>query len=603
MASAAATNSSTSQAGRQQYDALIVFMKTANAEAGLLWIPRLAVPRKYCPRGLRPYKLGQWIVFCENGGDGGDNVMLPQTQPAPLPYETQLFESNGPERNVFVQVKVPIVYFSAAANRQQQQQMVVHSPGFGRVGYFEANQLTPDTLYYAWIAFMAHLPVGDWQQLLMELNVQWVVVTVRQQPLSQQEMLNAHTLYQFELVKGIVVNVCHEGNNDENSVPLQRAEEQQQQQQQQTTTTITKFWHPAHKQCIFRRVNKSKTDQRTAAEFAIGDWCCFMLAENWSNESCAVSPFPIETPHGISIINTAPLTAKISDEFIAFDPMEDCVRVPDWFGTFPAVAAVILQEIRQFFQHKQQRGTRPERQPHAYLYVVFNVPENVWNAIYFDDECRDQGTSSSQAAQQHKQQEEQEQQHQTLQRLPIGVDLRITKHYGSRGKDNTNTRTPRNFARKLEPIVNTNLHGVVVALAKNDAGFFIYSPQYPEQDIFLPRSRTKGDIKHGSWLCFDVRENGNKLFVSRYELDNRTPFDTTPTGNTVQLKLNAFVPRIWRPGRSDFVSILKTEFVSQAVDVAQLIGREYAGQQVRVLIERIRNSASGFAWHVRKVFD
>ena len=80
----------------------VLVFKASNGDTGLLWFPK-DCRQKHCQTGLALYQLGQWLLYDVSS----DKIVRPlEGNP---PYETRLYRTDTPQRDVFVEV-IFIIY-------------------------------------------------------------------------------------------------------------------------------------------------------------------------------------------------------------------------------------------------------------------------------------------------------------------------------------------------------------------------------------------------------------------------------------------------------------------------------------------------------------
>nr|CAD2124528.1 unnamed protein product [Meloidogyne enterolobii] len=341
----------------------VLVFKASNGDTGLLWFPS-DCRQKHCQTGLALFQLGQWLIY-----DRINDIIVRPLEGMP-PYETRLYRTESLQRDAFVEIRVPLVFFSDRVFNQ----IVAYAPGFGRVGSFfkqDAN-LKMDCLYHAWIAFFGLYRDPNLLTLMNTFNVQWLL-TFLAEPFSTNEMVSASKSgIELNLVNGIVINL--DSFNDSSGSDSGNDNQENGDEEPQHHKIVT-FWTPwLHSICKY----KYDKTAHTKLDFLIGHWFKFMPAANWSNTGVAVSPFAVQAPKGLSVIRRNPLQLRISHALYNLDqdPAVYIVRVPDWLG--------VLQSGREFITSlRRARQSRPNFAPR--LIVELN---DVYNWVLRDFDGR-----------------------------------------------------------------------------------------------------------------------------------------------------------------------------------------------------------------------
>ncbi|CAK5077955.1 unnamed protein product [Meloidogyne enterolobii] len=344
----------------------VLVFKASNGDTGLLWFPS-DCRQKHCQTGLALFQLGQWLLY-----DRINDIIVRPLDGMP-PYETRLYRTESSQRDAFVEISVPLVFFSDKVFNQ----IVAYAPGFGRVGSFfrqDAN-LKMDCLYHAWIAFFGLYRDPNLLTLMNTFDVQWLL-TFLAEPFSTNEMISAsESGIELSLVNGIVINLVDGFDDSGGSDSGNDNQENGDEVPQHHTFKIVTFWTPwLHSICKY----KYDETAHPKLDFRVGQWFKFMPAANWSSTGVAVSPFPVQAPKGMSVIARNPLKLRISHALYNLDqdPAAFIVRVPDWLG--------VLQSGREFITSlRRARQSRPNFAPR--LIVELN---DVYNWVLRDFDGR-----------------------------------------------------------------------------------------------------------------------------------------------------------------------------------------------------------------------
>lgn len=348
----------------------VLVFKASNGDTGLLWFPA-SCRQQHCQTGLALYQLGQWLLY-----DKGKDMIVRPLEGTP-PYETRLYRTDTPNRDVFVEINVPLVFFSDKI----MNQIVAYAPGFGRVGsFFRQTNLKMDCLYHAWIAFFGLYRDAGLSKLMNTFDVQWLLTSMAE-PFSVKEMIQvsaSESGLELKLVNGIVINCDNSFEDSSGSDSGNDKSENDDEGKEHHEFKIVRFWTPwLHSICTFRYEETNNSNAKLKKlDFRVGNWFRFMPAANWSNTGVAVNPFAVKTPKGMAVIGRNPLKLRISHTLYNLDqdPAAHIVHVPDWLG--------VLQCGREFFNSLLcARQSRPLYSPR--LIVELNDVHN-WVPRDFD---------------------------------------------------------------------------------------------------------------------------------------------------------------------------------------------------------------------------
>uniref|UniRef100_A0A915PCR9 Uncharacterized protein n=1 Tax=Meloidogyne floridensis TaxID=298350 RepID=A0A915PCR9_9BILA len=628
----------------------VLVFKASNGDTGLLWFPS-DCRQKHCQTGLALFQLGQWLIY-----DRINDIIVRPLDGMP-PYETRLYRTESLQRDAFVEIRVPLVFFSDRVFNQ----IVAYAPGFGRVGSFfkqDAN-LKMDCLYHAWIAFFGLYRDPNLLTLMNTFNVQWLL-TFLAEPFSTNEMVSASKSgIELNLVNGIVINLDSFNDSSGSDSGNDNQENGDEEPQHHKIVTQNNF------------------------------------SANWSNTGVAVSPFAVQAPKGLSVIRRNPLQLRISHalynldqdpavyigrEFITslrrarqsrpnFAPrlIVELNDVYNWVlrdfdgRTGSPIRVAPAQEVMDHESDVDEEGVEVKEndvevpEPTAPILTGGFGQSNRSTNIPFvsstpkvatanktmndfgdllDDKKKVPPTDGGFGRSRHNSRPVGQVSRLLVNNEHLADNERSQSNISEEAKENDMTHDvtqPRTSVNATRGSFGGSRRG-----AKPRPEFSRASPDPPSRPhsrhedkatqqrssrhngTFLDQcNKRSGGIEkknlsgvvvakatsnHRSKNGIIITIMGEKITTTNFEVEKTPPFETKVCGSTIKIKLNAYVPKRWYPRMSTFVPIVETDFV-KVLDSKGLFDETCANQQLTVWIERTLEGDSQYNifWHVDQI--
>uniref|UniRef100_A0A1I8BZJ6 DUF3694 domain-containing protein n=1 Tax=Meloidogyne hapla TaxID=6305 RepID=A0A1I8BZJ6_MELHA len=584
----------------------VLVFKASNGDTGLLWFPA-SCRQQHCQTGLALYQLGQWLLY-----DKGKDMIVRPLEGTP-PYETRLYRTDTPNRDVFVEINVPLVFFSDKI----MNQIVAYAPGFGRVGsFFRQTNLKMDCLYHAWIAFFGLYRDAGLSKLMNTFDVQWLLTSMAE-PFSVKEMIQvsaSESGLELKLVNGIVIN-CDNSFEDSSGSDSGNDKSENDDEGKE------------HHEFKIVRLRISHTlynlDQDPAAHIVhVPDWLGVLQCgrEFFNSLLCARQSRPLYSPRLIVELNDVHNWVPRDFDGRTGSP----IRVTPAQEVMDHESSDVDEEgveVKETDLGDSETGGFGQSRRSANVCFVSSAPKDSTTnknvndfGDLLEDEKKAPPTDGGFGRSRYNSR-------------PVGPIARpfVDNEHSMEHECSKAFRGEEAKENDVTPPPSFNTTIGSFGGSRRGARPRQQLPRSSPNPSSRPYSRQWGGGTERRSSPISSRHNGTfleqcnkrsggiekknlsgvgKINTTDFEVEEVPPFETQALGNTVKIKLNAYVPRRWIPGMSTFVPIVETDFVTKVVDSKGLFDETCANQQLMVWIERtIEKSRYNIFWHVDRIDD